>query len=283
MFKDNLLRKRFEEGLKQYNLTIEEIETWKYDGGDWDYHLSNWRRKYGEVPTPAKKYNCICGQKIENNCYITDDIMRLIIGSCCIKRFLKNGFKRFCTECEEPIRSLKDNLCVICRNDKIHEDEFVEILKEVKQILSCATSESVFYSILEGKKYKKYYNDIYHHRHELIDLVRKNIEEQEKKENDLKEKLLEEVYNKMETVNSIPEAKKVLSDNKYSKIFAKIKSDEDKLLKIASDQLLKKRKYLNVKYSEKDVVKGLGGKWDPTVKKWYVENHQDLELFVDWF
>lgn len=66
-------------------------------------------------------------------------------------------------------------------------------------------------------------------------------------------------------------------------IFAKINNNDKKSYKMASAELLKKRKYLNVKYSEKETVKGLGGRWDPALKKWYVENHQDLQLFVDWF
>jgi len=31
------------------------------------------------------------------------------------------------------------------------------------------------------------------------------------------------------------------------------------------------KQYLNVDYRDKDLVKRLGGRWDPTVRKWYAE------------
>ncbi len=40
--------------------------------------------------------------------------------------------------------------------------------------------------------------------------------------------------------------------------------------------------YLNVPYSEKDAVKALGGRWDPTKKKWYVPANKDLLPFLKW-
>lgn len=33
------------------------------------------------------------------------------------------------------------------------------------------------------------------------------------------------------------------------------------------------RLYLDIPYAEKDMVKALGGKWSPSVKKWYVDSH----------
>ncbi|WP_370466612.1 DUF5710 domain-containing protein [Comamonas thiooxydans] len=35
-------------------------------------------------------------------------------------------------------------------------------------------------------------------------------------------------------------------------------------------------------YSEKEEVKALGARWDPTLKTWYVENVENLELFQRW-
>jgi len=40
--------------------------------------------------------------------------------------------------------------------------------------------------------------------------------------------------------------------------------------------------YLNVRYSQKEVVKRLGAKWDSTTKQWYVPEGQDLALFQSW-
>ncbi len=40
--------------------------------------------------------------------------------------------------------------------------------------------------------------------------------------------------------------------------------------------------YLNVNFTEKDQVKLLGGRWDSTVKKWYVPSGLDLSNFSKW-
>ncbi len=40
--------------------------------------------------------------------------------------------------------------------------------------------------------------------------------------------------------------------------------------------------YLNVPYKEKDIAKNLGAKWDPQIKKWYVENRRDYKKFTKW-
>jgi hypothetical protein len=39
--------------------------------------------------------------------------------------------------------------------------------------------------------------------------------------------------------------------------------------------------YLNVRYSEKDEVKRLGGKWDNNNQKWYIfDNNKDKEDII---
>lgn len=39
---------------------------------------------------------------------------------------------------------------------------------------------------------------------------------------------------------------------------------------------------LNVPYNEKEDAKHLGARWNPTIKKWYVENKEDYYKFVHW-
>lgn len=39
---------------------------------------------------------------------------------------------------------------------------------------------------------------------------------------------------------------------------------------------------LNVPFNEKDVAKGLGARWSPELKKWYVQNKSDYPKFVKW-
>ncbi len=42
------------------------------------------------------------------------------------------------------------------------------------------------------------------------------------------------------------------------------------------------KQYLNVDYQDKDLVKRLGGRWDPTVKKWYVVRGSELSKILSW-
>ena len=42
------------------------------------------------------------------------------------------------------------------------------------------------------------------------------------------------------------------------------------------------RTYLQVKYEERDEAKRLGARWCPGNRKWYVENHENLEIFMKW-
>jgi exodeoxyribonuclease VII large subunit len=42
------------------------------------------------------------------------------------------------------------------------------------------------------------------------------------------------------------------------------------------------RTYLNVPFSEKDSAKGLGARWDPALRKWYVPPGQSLSRFARW-
>lgn len=39
---------------------------------------------------------------------------------------------------------------------------------------------------------------------------------------------------------------------------------------------------LNVPYEEKDEAKSLGAKWNPELKKWYIQNTEDCGKFMKW-
>ena len=41
--------------------------------------------------------------------------------------------------------------------------------------------------------------------------------------------------------------------------------------------------YLNCPYSEKDLVKSLGARWDADVRKWYVPSALDPKQFKRWW
>lgn len=40
--------------------------------------------------------------------------------------------------------------------------------------------------------------------------------------------------------------------------------------------------FLNVSYEDKDKVKALGARWNPELKKWYVENKKNYPKFMKW-
>ena len=111
---------RFIKGLATYNVGYLEIKNgkWKYCGGNDGRHL-----KYFELLFPSNKYEkpdlekyCICGHTIKENCYIKNDNEEfLILGNCCIKRFLpaeKQG--RTCGKCGVPHMRRKSNYCKDC-------------------------------------------------------------------------------------------------------------------------------------------------------------------------
>ena len=113
----------FIEGLKKYDLTIEQINAqgWKYCGGTYDAHLNYYNLMFkdetGKRPTlPEFKTHCICGHKIRRNCFIcsADKSRLLVLGSCCIKKFIpKSG--RSCEKCGESHINRKKNLCDTCQ------------------------------------------------------------------------------------------------------------------------------------------------------------------------
>ena len=114
------LSKRFLEGLKKYNLTKDEIQNYKYCGGDTSSaDIAYWAKNFGDRPKPPKTGNCACGHEIVNNTYIrhkTEDII-IVLGSCCVKRFVHDS-GRTCEKCGDPHNNRKDNMCKKCRPPK---------------------------------------------------------------------------------------------------------------------------------------------------------------------
>ena len=109
------ISRRFENGLKRYNISPEDLkENWKYCGGDRGRHLNYYKVVCpGEGP-PENEERCICGHRIKENCYITDGHFILTLGNCCVRRFLAKT-TRSCEECGCPHRNRKDNRCKKCR------------------------------------------------------------------------------------------------------------------------------------------------------------------------
>jgi hypothetical protein len=112
---------RFIEGLKEYNLSLKEIQNgdWSYAGGNFDSHIKKFKLIFGDIKFPDVEKYCVCGHEIIHNCYIMNKKKEiLVIGSCCIKKFMPNKFKIQCEICNKPHLNRKDNKCNDCRKHK---------------------------------------------------------------------------------------------------------------------------------------------------------------------
>jgi hypothetical protein len=107
---------RFLRGLDDYGLTRETVlQEWIYCGSN-QFNGEKFHAIYPDCKLPEFEGNCICGQKIEVNHYITDgDGSILIIGSECIKKFLQFSMGKRCTHCRIIHKNRKDNYCNACR------------------------------------------------------------------------------------------------------------------------------------------------------------------------
>jgi hypothetical protein len=103
---------RFRSGLIKKGINPEDLKNWKYAGGDHGPH-----RKYAilcRVPFVVHSSFCLCGHEIVKNCYITNGARFVVIGSCCIKRFISKN-TRTCEKCGNSHRNRSDNRCHECR------------------------------------------------------------------------------------------------------------------------------------------------------------------------
>ena len=110
------LTTKFIKGLKNYNLTYDEIKNsnWKYCGGRTGHHLNYFKLCFKNNKLPDIVNECVCGHHIEENCYITDGKEILVLGNCCIKKFISKS-SRTCDNCGEPHKNRIVNRCNNCR------------------------------------------------------------------------------------------------------------------------------------------------------------------------
>ena len=116
------LTNQFKKGLSEFGFTMEDMKRFYECGGDKTFNPNRLKRFTQICPNddlPEKTDKCICNHKIKENCYITDGESIIILGNCCIKRFLpKENRGKFCEICKKQHRNTKDNRCNDCR--KIH-------------------------------------------------------------------------------------------------------------------------------------------------------------------
>ena len=109
------LRRKFVEGLAEYGLTYEDVkQNWKYAGGDSRHHENYYDMAFSHLEQPDHTDRCVCEHLIRENCYITDGTDMIVVGNCCIKKFI-NKAGRTCDECGEPHKNRIVNRCNNCR------------------------------------------------------------------------------------------------------------------------------------------------------------------------
>lgn len=107
---------KFIKGLENYNLTYDDIikSGWKYCGGRNGSHLNYFKLCCKNDDLPCQVDECVCGHYIKENCYITDGKRILVLGNCCIKKFIPKS-SRTCQLCGEPHKNRIVNRCNTCR------------------------------------------------------------------------------------------------------------------------------------------------------------------------
>ncbi len=156
------LYKKFMQGFINLGYNIEDLQSFNYCGGDKERHLKYFKLKYGDNILPLDhEEHCICGHKIEENCYITNDINILVIGNCCIKKFIKNS-GRTCEICKQPHKNRKVNRCNNCRIGVCDECEN-ECNIKYKLCYNCFNENRKY----EINKPKIYLSVLYHEKESL--------------------------------------------------------------------------------------------------------------------
>lgn len=109
------MTEKFKKGLMNYGLSFEEITNgnWKYCGGNEGRHYRYFKMMDICDKLPLCEEKCVCGHKITENCYITNGEQILVLGNCCIKRFIPKN-TRTCQECGKPHLNRKYNFCNKC-------------------------------------------------------------------------------------------------------------------------------------------------------------------------
>ena len=118
------LTEKFIRGLEDYGFTLEAFNeaNFKYHGGDTESnHKNYWKMLEGTNPFPEKTNECVCGHYIKRNFYICSGDQIMILGSCCILKFVPSGLRRTCEICGEVHRNRKNNICNECRARRASE------------------------------------------------------------------------------------------------------------------------------------------------------------------
>jgi len=106
--------------MKGWNLLETEnkdLSLWRYAGGNKGRHFNYFKMLYPKELLPEKSNECVCNQSIIENCYISYQDEIIIVGNCCIKRFIPQS-TRTCELCNQPHITRTQNRCKDCKIKK---------------------------------------------------------------------------------------------------------------------------------------------------------------------
>lgn len=154
------LSQKFINGLEDYELTYEDVKEWLYCGGNYSHHLNYYKLLFPKSKKiPEFTDQCVCHQKLTKNCYIMDKSKKrlLILGMCCIKKFISNGVHRSCEKCGNQHRNRKFNLCNDCKIRKCDICGYKNTNKDIKRCNNCRNGWCDICDKKVNIKYKKCY------------------------------------------------------------------------------------------------------------------------------
>ena len=158
------LSQKFINGLEEYDLTYDDVKEWIYCGGNYGGHLNYYKLLFPKSKKiPAFIDECVCHQKLTKNCYIMDKQKKrmLILGMCCIKKFINNGLHRTCEKCGKEHRNRKYNLCNDCKIKKCDICGYENTNKDIKRCNNCRNGWCDICDKKVNIKYKKCYTHGY--------------------------------------------------------------------------------------------------------------------------
>jgi hypothetical protein len=108
--------KKIQEKLDLLNITFEDLLNFKYNKNDQIESIID-KTKENLKAYNINAYNeCLCGHIIKNHKVISNDIIHLIVGACCVKRFIKkdNQISK-CKRCNMDHNKRVNSLCEPCK------------------------------------------------------------------------------------------------------------------------------------------------------------------------
>lgn len=94
----------------------------KHDCSHTEKHHNYYCQRFSHIKMPKYKKICICKHPIVENCFLYNVIKKkmIVVGNCCITRYMKKQKGKKCLTCKKTHRNRKEPWCNDCRELKIN-------------------------------------------------------------------------------------------------------------------------------------------------------------------